>query len=78
MCCESDRTTEDPYCLTNLSGNSNYEKVEKEMKEALLKELRRSNDPRITGPDKEVFDSYLRYSPMREFPDPARQYFLQE
>jgi uncharacterized sulfatase len=45
--------------------------VEKEMKESLLSELKRSNDPRITGPDREVFDSYLRYSPMREFPDPA-------
>jgi uncharacterized sulfatase len=66
-------TAQDPFCLRNLSGDPQYEKIEKEMKKALLDELRRSGDPRITGPDKEVFDSYLRYSPMREFPDPAQQ-----
>jgi uncharacterized sulfatase len=67
------QTTQDPSCLNNLYGDPSHEKVEKEMREALLHELKRSNDPRVTGPDKEVFDSYLRYSPMREFPDPARQ-----
>ena len=35
-----------------------------------MKELKKSGDPRVVGPDKEVFDSYIRYSPMREFPDP--------
>jgi len=25
------------------------------------------------GPNKEVFDSYLRYSPMREFPPPEKE-----
>ena len=63
-------TTQDPFCLNNLSGDPSYEAVETEMKRALLSELKRSKDPRITGPDKEVFDSYLRYSPMREFPRP--------
>ena len=60
----------DPYCLTNLDGNPDYADVEKEMKEALMKELKKSKDPRVVGPDKEIFDSYLRYSPMREFPKP--------
>ncbi len=60
----------DPYCLNNLSGDPDYRKIEKEMKKVLLKELKASKDTRIVGPDKEVFDSYLRYSPMREFPDP--------
>jgi len=32
--------------------------------------LKISGDPRVVGPDKEVFDSYKRYSPMRYFPDP--------
>ena len=40
------------------------------MKQALLDELKKSEDPRIVGPDPEVFDSYLRYSPMRYFPKP--------
>lgn len=38
------------------------------MKESLLAELKKSEDPRIVGPDIEVFDSYTRYSPIREFP----------
>jgi len=63
----------DPFCLNNLSGDPDYRKIEKEMKKVLLKELKASKDTRIVGPDKEVFDSYIRYSPMREFPDPRIQ-----
>ena len=60
----------DPYNLTNLAGNPEYTSVEQELKQALLAELEKSGDPRIVGPDKEIFDSYIRYSPMREFPKP--------
>lgn len=60
----------DPYNLTNLAGNPEYEAIEQELKQALLAELKKSEDPRIVGPDTEVFDSYIRYSPMREFPKP--------
>jgi uncharacterized sulfatase len=62
--------TSDPYCLENLSGDPNYFVVEQEMKHALMNELEKSGDPRVVGPDKEVFDSYKRYSPMRYFPIP--------
>ena len=57
----------DQYNLNNLSGNPDYSKIEKELKAALLQELTKSEDPRIVGPDKEIFDSYIRYSPIREF-----------
>jgi uncharacterized sulfatase len=60
----------DPYNLTNLAGNPEFAEIEQELKQALLAELKTSEDPRIVGPDKEVFDSYIRYSPMREFPKP--------
>ncbi len=60
----------DPFCLDNLIGNTNYSSVEEEMKTVLLDKLKKTKDPRITGPDKEIFDSYIRYSPMREFPKP--------
>lgn len=60
----------DPYCLSNLIGNPEFSEVENELKQALLEELKKSEDPRIAGPDPEVFDSYIRYSPMREFPKP--------
>ena len=60
----------DPFCLNNLAGNTEYTSIENEMKTVLLNELKKSKDPRIVGPDKEIFDSYIRYSPMREFPNP--------
>jgi len=62
--------SDDPSCLNNLIGNSDYSDVEKELKVALLQELERSGDPRIIGPNKEVFESYVRYSPTRTFPVP--------
>jgi uncharacterized sulfatase len=60
----------DPDCLINLSGNPEFLPVKQEMKEELTQELIRSEDPRIVGPDTGIFDSYVRYSPMREFPRP--------
>ena len=61
---------DDPFCLNNLIGKSEYAEIEKEMKNTLLNELTRSKDPRIVGPKKEIFDSYERYSKMRTFPAP--------
>jgi uncharacterized sulfatase len=60
----------DPFCLENLSGLADHAAIEYEMRDALLKELEKSKDPRVTGPDEGVFDTYIRYSPMREFPKP--------
>jgi uncharacterized sulfatase len=60
----------DPFCLHNLIGNKDYAAIENEMKEVLLNELKQSGDPRIVGPDKEIFESYIRYSPIRAFPKP--------
>lgn len=64
------QVAEDPFCLNNLIGFQEHQSVENELKDALLAELKKTNDPRVTGPDPQVFDSYLRYSPMREFPKP--------
>ena len=60
----------DPYNLNTLIGNSKYAKIEKQLKKALFNELKKTEDPRVVGPNKEVFDSYLRYSPIRDFPKP--------
>jgi len=60
----------DPDCLENLSGDPTYFVTEQEMKAALLHELRVSGDPRVVGPDPDIFESYIRYSPMRDFPAP--------
>lgn len=58
----------DPFCLNNLIGEQEFESTKQKLRNALEKELIRTEDPRISGPDKEIFDSYLRYSRMREFP----------
>jgi uncharacterized sulfatase len=60
----------DPFCMNNLFGQKDYQAVGDTLRKALLAELKRTNDPRVAGPDPEVFDSYIRYSPMREFPKP--------
>lgn len=60
----------DPACLQNLSGQTAFQEVEQRMKQALLEKLEATGDPRVAGPNPEVFDSYIRYSPMRKFPKP--------
>lgn len=63
---------EDPSCLKNLSGMQSFKNTEEELNSNLVAELKKSNDPRIVGPDTEIFDSYKRYSPMRKFPKPKQ------
>lgn len=60
----------DPYCINNIAGNDEVSNIENEMRNALISELKKSGDPRIVGPDKDVFDSYIRYNPIRNFPKP--------
>lgn len=61
----------DPYCLENLAGNPKFSKVENELKSLLLKKLEATDDPRMVGPNKEIFETYTRYSPIRKFPKPS-------
>lgn len=61
----------DIYCLTNLSGIPEFSNIEAELKKKLMDELIKTKDPRVTGPDKEIFDGYKRYARMRKFPEPA-------
>lgn len=60
----------DPANLHNLAGNPQFASIEKKLKQVLMNELRKSGDPRVVGPDKDIFDSYLRYMHIREFPRP--------
>lgn len=61
---------EDPSCLKNLYGNIEYKQQQESLLIRLKEELKASKDSRIVGPDKEIFDSYKRYSRMRQFPKP--------
>ncbi|WP_186754027.1 sulfatase family protein [Echinicola salinicaeni] len=60
----------DPDCLNNLAGKAEFMEVERNLNKVLEEELKKTKDPRVVGPNKEVFDSYKRYSHMRSFPEP--------
>jgi uncharacterized sulfatase len=60
----------DPDCLTNLAQDPEFSGIREQMDALMVQDLTLTEDPRIVGPNKEVFDTYLRYSPMREFPKP--------
>ena len=57
--------TNDPECIHDLSGNSEYDEIRKDLREKLDSELKKQGDPRMFG--SEIFDSYPRYSSMRNF-----------
>lgn len=60
----------DPACLQNLIGVAALEGVEQRLKATLNEKLEGTSDPRVVGPDPELFDSYPRYSRIRNFPKP--------
>lgn len=63
---------EDPYCLKNLAGDREYKKEEERLNKVLMAKLVETKDPRVVGKgsEKEIFDTYPRYSKMRYFPEP--------
>ena len=59
----------DPDCLHNLANSPDHVKVKEELSKQLEDFLRETGDPRILdGGD--VFETYRRYSRLREFPKP--------
>ncbi|WKN33868.1 sulfatase [Porifericola rhodea] len=60
----------DPSCLQNLANDPEFVGIKDQLHTVMMQELEATEDPRIVGPDKEVFDTYKRYSPMRDFPKP--------
>jgi uncharacterized sulfatase len=56
----------DPACLNNLAGLPGYVAVQTELSTKLDSLLTAQNDPRAFG--YQIFESYPRYSPMRNFP----------
>src|SRR5680860_1484240 len=63
---------EDPSCLTDLYGDGEHKQRQERLMKRLKEELRTSEDPRVVGPNKEIFDTYKRYSRMRQFPRPQK------
>ncbi len=60
----------DPECLQNLAYDREYRGIVEQLEAIMIHELTLSKDPRVAGPDEGLFDTYPRYSPMREFPQP--------
>ncbi len=61
--------TKDPDCMENLAGMASYEGIRKQLSDRLVKRLKETGDPRETGPDPEVWESYPRLKgEIRKFP----------
>ncbi len=59
----------DPACLVNLADDPAHQAARQELAERLHNFLRRTDDPRVSGRG-EVFETYKRYSRLRQFPQP--------
>lgn len=57
----------DPDCLHNLAGQAEFASQQAELRDRLLSYLKETNDPRVIDGG-EVWETYPRYSPMRQFP----------
>ncbi len=64
----------DPSCLKNLYGNPGHKQTQDRLTMRLKEELIASKDPRKVGPEREIFDTYKRYSRMRHFPGPQEAF----
>ncbi|MBN1482749.1 sulfatase [candidate division KSB1 bacterium] len=61
----------DPYCMTNVAEQIEFQEIKKQLRAALEKELAETGDPRLHN--SEVFESYPRVSRMRNFPGFKKQ-----
>ncbi|MEX0332701.1 MAG: sulfatase-like hydrolase/transferase, partial [Puniceicoccaceae bacterium] len=48
----------DPDCLVNLAGHSEYRELKETLRALLFKDLALQEDPRVVGPDEDIFDTY--------------------
>jgi len=55
----------DPGCVNDLSGAPEYSETKEKLRNMLDEQLLKQGDPRMSG--SEIFDSYPRYSSMRNF-----------
>ena len=56
----------DPYCMIDLSNDVKFKSIKNKLHNQLIKALKAQGDPRAFG--NPIFDSYPRYSSMRNFP----------
>jgi uncharacterized sulfatase len=61
---------EDPYCLNNLAEDEKYTVKLEFMRNTLFDFLRSTEDPRVIGPNPDIFENYQRFYIIRPFPKP--------
>jgi uncharacterized sulfatase len=59
----------DPGCLNNLAGQPEHEETRARLSSQLDEYLTKTGDPRMLG-NGDLYEDYIRYSPIRKFPTP--------
>ncbi|MBI1369409.1 MAG: sulfatase-like hydrolase/transferase [Planctomycetes bacterium] len=59
----------DPGCLHNLATDPDARAAREKLSAQLMDYLKKTDDPRL-GDDPNIFETYKRYSPLRDFPKP--------
>lgn len=62
--------TKDPACLYNLAEQTDYQDTVNELNQQMEAFLTKTGDPRLTGENPDIFETYKRYSHIRDFPKP--------
>ncbi len=60
----------DPYSINNLAEDEEYSDDLEMMREKLNNFLKKTEDPRIVGPNPDIFENYQRFYTVRPFPKP--------
>ena len=61
---------DDPFSINNLAGNKDYSADLVSMRNKLNEFLKETEDPRVVGPNPEIFENYQRFYTVRPFPKP--------
>lgn len=61
---------DDPYTINNLAADKNYSGQLKQMRDRLEEFLKKTEDPRVVGPNPDIFENYQRFYTVRPFPKP--------
>lgn len=60
----------DPGCIINLAGEPKHQETRAALAALLDAHLRETGDPRVVGPDPDIFETYRRYGGVRSYPAP--------
>jgi uncharacterized sulfatase len=60
----------DPFTIHNLADDPEYTEALKMMRDKLEKFLIETEDPRLVGPNPDIFENYQRFYTVRSFPKP--------